>query len=142
MRVVALVLLASGALTIGAAGSASAGCYRDCDDHGYYAAPTLTVHRHSTTIVSHETVSYERPYYRSHHKPYRFHGCRSYRSHGYGCRPALIYGGPWSYRGPVYASTGHYHYGPYVSHRAVFGFGGCRTAYLTYGPTWQLASNC
>jgi hypothetical protein len=127
MRVLACVLVAAGALTMGAAGSASAGCYRDCDD----------------TVV--------RPHHRSYHKADRSYDCQSYRGHGhrhhgYSHRhcdlPPLIFGGPESYMGPVYSTTGHYHYGPYVSHRANFGTGGCRMAYLPYGPTWQLASNC
>jgi hypothetical protein len=120
MRVLAWVLIAAGALTLGAAGSASAGCYRDCDD----------------AVV--------RSHHRSYHKAHRYYDCRSYHGHGYRhCGPPpLIYGGPQTYIGPVYSTAGYYYYGPYVSHRAVFGTGGCRTAYLPYGTSWQLASNC
>ncbi len=108
-------LLVAGLLTIGAA-PASAGCYHDCRD---VARP-------------HYVEVYERSSYRPYHKPYR----------AYRYRPLLVIGDAHSYMGPVYASSGQYYYGPYVLHRAVFGYGGCRTAYLPYGPSWQLASNC
>jgi hypothetical protein len=117
---VAYGLLAAGALIIAAAGPASAGCYGACV--GYVAPP-------------HHVEVYERPYHRSHHW---LHHHKRYRH-----RPLLVIGdAAHSYMGPVYASTGQYYYGPYVSHRANFGYGGCRTAYLAYGPAWQLASNC
>ena len=120
MRVLAWVLVAAGALTIGAAGSASAGCYRDCDDAGVG------------------------PHYRSYHKADRSYGCRSYRGHKpRHCRyPSIVFGGSEMYMGPLYSSTGNYYDGPYVSHRVNFGYGGCRTAYIAYGPTWELATNC
>jgi hypothetical protein len=130
---IAYGLLAAGALIVGAASPASAGCYRDCDryvDHPYvgahYAAP------YAPTVVS-------LPGCRAGHWP---HGCRLHHHHGHYHPPHILYGTPHDYMGPVYASTGKYYDAPYVSHRAVFGYGGCRTAYLAYGPGWRLASNC
>jgi hypothetical protein len=123
MRIVASILVA-GALTIVAAGPASAGCYRDCDDD--------VIHRYHGDV-------YDRPYHHSYHRP---HHRKPYHSHRHRIYPVIIYGGAFALMGPVYASTGQYYYGPYVSHRANFGYGGCRTAYLPYGPTWQLATNC
>ena len=159
---VAYVLLAFGALTLGASDPASAGCYRDCDDDGYRYeryAPVVTYYRPpvETYVVRRsydEVAVYDvapapvavdewRPAcgwrHRYHHKSHR-HGCRS---HGkYGHRPYLVYGDVQSQAGPVYTSTGKYHYGPYVSHRATFGYGGCRAAVVPYGASWHLASNC
>jgi hypothetical protein len=137
MRIAAYVLLSLGALTTGALGSEWTDCYRNCD--GYRSPPAhyryIPAKPH---YVGPHTDCISR-YGVSHH--WHHHGC-GYRGHRHGHRPVIIYGDAQSQMGPVYLSTGQYHYGSYVSHRANFGYGGCRAAFLPYGPKWHVASNC
>jgi hypothetical protein len=138
MRVVACLLLASAAMIFGAPASLAADCPGDCGSPRYVPAYVEP----ADCTASYDVAPHKRMYYKSHARPHRSHGCRAYRGHGYRPYPAIVYGDSWSQMGPVYLSTGQYHYGPYVSHRAVFGYGGCRTAVLPYGPNWHVASNC
>jgi hypothetical protein len=135
MRFAASVLLSLAALTAGATASEWTGCYRGCEaapaHYRYIPAKPSYVSGHPGCIASHKAVSHK----------WRHHGCRD-RGHRHVYRPYIIYGNAQSQMGPVYSATGQYHYGPYVSHRANFGYGGCRAAYVPYGPSWQLASNC
>ena len=163
MRGVAYALIASGALMISAlaSGSASAGCYRDCDDD-YQSGP-----------------SYYRSAPRSYERFERYDDRPAYRSYREPCceRPAYYEGPRYHttyYERPAYRTSyddgyyqrpyhyHHHHYRPsyYSDYRSYYyptvGYGGawsqtgpaytswsdCHSAYIPYGWTWYRASSC
>ena len=150
MRGVAYALIASGALMFGAlaSGSASAGCYRDCDDD-YQSGPSY--YRSAPRSYERYERYDDRPAYRSYREPCcertayyggpRYHTTYYERGPEY---PVGYYERPLyraSYYGNGYYGNGYYGngYGPYHHHHYGCGYGyGCGGYYPTvrYGGAW------